>query len=108
MSDPSMADQNTHQVSPPLLGVHVPTREARATEAAPVDRAPMAIREFLGKRGSGAGADGAFGGLMLAAALSIIGIVLLIVFVLVQQSKMSLHEFGFKFFLRTAWNPVVG
>ena len=27
---------------------------------------------------------------------------------LIQQSKLSLHEFGFKFFLRTAWNPVIG
>ncbi len=52
--------------------------------------------------------DGAFGGLVLACALSIIAIVLLIVFVLVQNSKLSLHTFGFKFFTHTAWDPVSG
>ena len=102
-----MTDQETTHVAPPLVTVTMPVREPQQ-HSAPVERAPLAIREFLRKRGSGKAADGVFGGLMLACALSIIAIVLLIIFMLVQNSKLSLHEFGFKFFLRTAWNPVVG
>ncbi len=66
------------------------------------------IREYLGKRGSGSAADRFFGGLMLACALSILAIVGTILFVLVANSQLSLHAFGFKFFIRDAWNPVLG
>ncbi|MFC6645248.1 phosphate ABC transporter permease subunit PstC [Granulicella cerasi] len=71
-------------------------------------RAPAAVREFLRARSSGKVGDSVFRGLMLACGLSILAIVALIVVMLVQQSKLSLHEFGFKFFLRSAWDPVAG
>ena len=69
---------------------------------------PSAIRLFLQEKSSGRIADGAFGSVMLVCALSVILIVLLIVFVLVTNSKLSIHEFGFKFFMTSVWDPVSG
>ncbi|HEY4356071.1 MAG TPA: phosphate ABC transporter permease subunit PstC [Acidobacteriaceae bacterium] len=102
-----MAEQNTTEISPPLLHVSVVKQEARKP-APNVGRAPAGIRSFLHGRDSGALGDGVFKGLMLACALSIIAIVLLIVWVLIENSKLSLHAFGFAFFTRSAWNPVSG
>jgi phosphate transport system permease protein len=45
---------------------------------------------------------------MLLCGLSIFGIVLLILAILIFQSKLSLHQFGFGFFKSTAWDPVAG
>jgi phosphate transport system permease protein len=70
--------------------------------------APSPIREFLMKRGSGKLADGAFAGLMLVCALSIFAIVLLIATILVVRSKLSIAQFGFKFFAGQDWDPVSG
>jgi phosphate transport system permease protein len=70
--------------------------------------APSVIRQFLNQKSSGKVPDGAFAGLMLVCALSIFFIVLLIVFVLVRDSRLSLHAFGFKFFTGTVWDPVSG
>jgi phosphate transport system permease protein len=53
-------------------------------------------------------ADGAFAGAMVLCALSIFFIVVLIVFVLVANSTLSIHAFGWKFFSGTTWNPVSG
>jgi phosphate transport system permease protein len=69
---------------------------------------PSPIRQFLNTKSSGAGADGAFAGLMLVCALGIFVIVLLILFVLINSSKLSIHTFGFKFFAGTVWDPVSG
>ena len=66
------------------------------------------IRAFLKGRGKGAFADRTFASLMLLAALSIFGIVLFILVILILRSKLSLSQFGFKFFLRSAWDPVSG
>ena len=66
------------------------------------------VRDYLAKRGSGNGADKLFGGMMLAAALSILVIVCTILFVLVTNSRLSLHAFGLRFFIQDAWNPVLG
>ncbi len=60
------------------------------------------------KRGSGKLADGAFAGLMLVCALSIFAIVLLIATILVVRSKLSIAQFGFKFFAGQDWDPVSG
>jgi phosphate transport system permease protein len=43
---------------------------------------------------------------MLLCALSIFAIVALIATELVSSSRLSLHKFGFGFFLRSAWDPV--
>ena len=69
---------------------------------------PSAIRSFLQRRSAGRWADGAFGGLMLLCALSIFAIVLLIIVVLVANSRLSIHQFGWKFFKGDQWDPVSG
>jgi phosphate transport system permease protein len=77
----------------------------------PLDEAaeePSAIRTYLRQRSSGRLGDSAFGGLMLLCALSIFVIVLLIVIVLVRDSRLSIHAFGWKFFTQKPWDPVSG
>ncbi len=53
-------------------------------------------------------ADFGFRYLMLACALSVLGVVVLIGWELVSQSRLSLHQFGFRFFLGQNWDPVSG
>ena len=108
-----MPEQISTQVpAPASASAPAPSRLQPAdTSSAPQPGAapqPSAIREYLINRSSGARADSFFGGLMLACALSILAIVLLILWVLVANSRLSLHAFGLKFFFRTAWNPVLG
>ena len=45
---------------------------------------------------------------MLLCASSIFAIVLFILFILIARSRLSLVQFGFKFFTRSAWDPVSG
>jgi phosphate transport system permease protein len=59
-------------------------------------------------RSSGKGADTAFSTVMLMCALSIFAIVLFILWTLVDQSRLSLHQFGFKYFTSSSWDPVAG
>ena len=66
------------------------------------------IRHFLQSRSSGGAADTVFGGVMLLAALSIFAIVLFILTILILRSSLTIHQFGFKFFTRSAWDPVSG
>jgi phosphate transport system permease protein len=66
------------------------------------------IRTFLNQRSSGRVADNAFAAAMLACACSIFVIVLFILTVLILRSHLSLVAFGWKFFLRQAWDPVAG
>lgn len=51
-------------------------------------------------------ADHAFYLAMLGCALSVIGIVALIVYELITKSNLSWHAFGLKFFFRSEWDPV--
>ena len=69
---------------------------------------PSAIRSFLQSKSSGRLADGGFAGLMVVCALSIFVIVLLIIFVLIVNSRLSIHTFGWKFFNGQVWDPVSG
>jgi phosphate transport system permease protein len=71
-------------------------------------QAPSPIRTFLNGRGSGALADSTFAGLMLVCALSIFAIVIFIATILVLRSKLSLAQFGLKFFMSSSWDPVAG
>ncbi len=100
MSEPS-------RVELPLLNLQVGEKGQRAP-APQVAKPPADIRTFLRSQTSGAVGDKIFSGLMLTCALSIIAIVLLIVVMLVQNSKLSLHAFGLSFFFKTAWDPVSG
>lgn len=52
--------------------------------------------------------DAVFQALIALAALSVFTIVVLIVVELVQNSKLSLHEFGLGFFYHENWDPVNG
>ena len=69
---------------------------------------PSPIREFLRKRGSGRVADNSFAAVMLICASSIFAIVFFIFGILVIHSRPSLAAFGWKFFTRSAWDPVSG
>jgi phosphate transport system permease protein len=91
--------------------VSQPAHTSRPQEVSPLSKAqsqPSPIRAFLQGRGSSAVADRAFGGLMLLCALSIFGIVVLIVTELILRSQLSIHKFGLPFFFRSAWDPVSG
>ncbi len=73
-----------------------------------VDSAASPIRDFLSRRGSGRLADRSFAAIMLVCALSIFAIVLFILFILIIRSRLSLAQFGWSFFARSAWDPVSG
>lgn len=70
--------------------------------------APSPIREFLSKRGSGKLVDNTFAGLMLVCACSIFAIVIFIASILILRSRLSMAQFGFKFFMGQNWDPVAG
>ncbi len=77
----------------------------------PVSSAPAApsmIREYLNNCDSGAMADKSFAAVMLLCACSIFAIVAFIFGILVVHSHLSLAQFGWKFFARSAWDPVSG
>jgi len=59
-------------------------------------------------RSSGKAADTTFLAIMLMCAFSIFAIVIFILFILIARSKLSISQFGFKFFTRSAWDPVSG
>jgi phosphate transport system permease protein len=91
------------------------TRPQTAPEVA-AGQAPLAVapveasahRRYLLSRGNSAVSDGAFKILMILCALSIFGIVALILFELVQRSQLTMHAFGFQFFWKTYFDPTTG
>lgn len=72
------------------------------------DRPDSPIRAFLSKRGSGRLADNTFAAVMLICACSIFAIVIFIFGILLIHSRLSLVQFGWRFFTRQAWDPVAG
>lgn len=93
-----------------VVPVSMTSEMTSARDGGPHASKPVAseVRRFLIERGSGHLADSTFAGLMIVCALSVILIVLLIVFVLVSNSRLSIHTFGFKFFQTSSWDPVNG
>jgi phosphate transport system permease protein len=90
----------------PAIGAHrlpgpQPVEKQDLTAAPVTSPAP----EALTKAGSPI-ADQVFYGTMLVCALSVLAIVGLIVFELITKSALSWHAFGFKFFVRSEWDPV--
>ncbi len=79
-----------------------------AARATPAEQGSSVIRSFLQKKSSGRMADGVFAGLMLICALAIFGIVVLILLMLIDQSRLSIHAFGLRFFINRVWDPVTG
>jgi phosphate transport system permease protein len=92
---------------PPIIP-NPPAVFASDAVAAPEAAIQSPIREFLNKRGSGRFADNSFAAVMLLCACSIFAIVLFIAAILTARSKLSLAQFGLKFFMRSAWDPVNG
>lgn len=105
MTQQQMTTEREPNPSEPAMPPAV-TNFVAAAEPAAAEGAPSAIRLFLRARGSGGVADRFFIGLMLLCALSIFGIVLFILMVLIVRSKLSLAQFGIKFFVHTGWDPV--
>ncbi|HEY5381824.1 MAG TPA: phosphate ABC transporter permease subunit PstC [Acidobacteriaceae bacterium] len=97
-----------------LSPVTLPTPEVnsggkRAESVAAAEPAPPSeIRKFLQTRSTSRLADGSFRGLMLLAAFSLFVIIALIVWMLVVNSKLSIHAFGWHFFTGRQWDPVGG
>jgi phosphate transport system permease protein len=79
-----------------------------AAAPATAETAPSPIREYLRKRGNGGLADRAFMVVVLLCACSIFAIVIFIAAILIVRSKLSIAQFGFHFFTRSAWDPVNG
>jgi phosphate transport system permease protein len=94
--------------SPLTLPSLAPAQFVPSSGPAPSEIPPSAIRDYLSKRGSGRLADSTFSVVMLICALSIFAIVLFIFYILISTSKLSLMQFGWKFFTRQAWDPVSG
>ncbi len=105
-----MTDERNSRSSPTVPPILPNPPASFAPEPVPpeVDAAPSAIRDFLRQRGSGRLADNSFAAVMLLCACSIFAIVLFIFGILVIHSRPSLVQFGWKFFTRQAWDPVMG
>ena len=80
--------------------------EAQTAQAGPV-AVPTPARSGRGARFAGL-PDTLFRGAMLACALSVLAIVGLVASELITRSKLSLHQFGWKFFVGDQWDPVSG
>ncbi len=77
--------------------------------AQPVARGKAAAPRAARSRGApGRLADGIFRYAMLACALSVAGVLALIVFELAANSRLSMREFGWRFFTHETWDPVMG
>jgi phosphate transport system permease protein len=100
-------EPNPHDPGAPLTTPALTSFVAASESSAP-GGAPSPIRQYLKSRGSGSLADQTFTGLMLVCALSIFAIVLFILTILIVRSKLTLVQFGFSFFTRSAWDPVSG
>lgn len=100
----------TERESEPSTPVSQPLEATVVAAAgpAPDSAAPSLIRDYLSKRGSGRIADNSFALLMLLCACSIFAIVIFIFWILTLRSHLSLAQFGWKFFTRSAWDPVSG
>ena len=105
MSLPTGQSESKPQV--PVIKAMVAQAEG-GLQGAAAPSVPSAIRNFLHAKSSGRLADGAFATVMVVCGLSIFAIVLLIVFVLVSNSRLSIHAFGWKFFATQTWDPVSG
>lgn len=98
-------DSASVQIAPPAI----PPQNQAPSAAAPENAGrPSPVREFLRRRSSGSAADQSFGVLMMLCAVSLFGIVALILITLIARSRLSQAQFGWHFFVHTAWDPVNG
>jgi phosphate transport system permease protein len=103
-SDPELNPSEKPSMSRPVAMVAA----QGDSQALVAEAEPSEIRKFLSTRGSGKIADQAFSALMLTCACSIFAIVIFIATILVLRSKLSLAQFGWKFFSSQSWDPVSG
>jgi phosphate transport system permease protein len=92
----------------PRQTVKAPTPQSPAVQAATPVLEPSPVRRFLLARGNSAVADRGFHWLMVLCALSIFGIVALILWQLILRSQLSWHAFGFRFFYQSFTDPDSG
>jgi phosphate transport system permease protein len=94
-------------MSSPIQPVRINTLVPDQKQASP---GPELVEKHKSLITSGPGhwADRLFKGSTLVAALSVLAIVLLILTELYSQSELSIHQFGFKFFTSSNWDPVAG
>jgi phosphate transport system permease protein len=102
MTEPASSKSSTISQAPAV------TQFVAAAPPAQAPGPPSPIRVFLSKRGSGSVPDGIFSALMLVCACSIFAIVIFIAAILIARSKLSLAQFGLKFFSSQEWDPVSG
>jgi phosphate transport system permease protein len=95
-------------MSAPVPKLDPPSRFMEETGPVASSGTLSPIRAYLNQRGSGRLADNSFTAIVLACAFSIFAIVIFIFSILVQSSHLSLVQFGWKFFTRSAWDPVSG
>ncbi|HEY4379644.1 MAG TPA: phosphate ABC transporter permease subunit PstC, partial [Acidobacteriaceae bacterium] len=110
MTPPRMTIERDSNPPGPIAPLKAPavTNFVGSAEPAAPEGAPSPIRRFLQARGSGSVADQTFAALMLLCGLSIFAIVVFILTILIEQSKLSLHQFGISFFKSSSWDPVAG
>jgi phosphate transport system permease protein len=101
-------ERDTKSSTPMPLPLPLTVAPKSGSSAAPVTLPPSQVRDFLRSRGSGQFADATFSTVMLICGLSIFAIVIFIASILVARSHLSLHQFGWRFFTRQAWDPVSG
>jgi phosphate transport system permease protein len=76
-----------------------PVEQTKVT-AVPAQPAPLL------RTGSGEVPDRVFKAAMTACGVAILGVLVLIIYELVERSSLSWHAFGFKFFAGSDWDPV--
>ena len=102
-----MALANPEQSSPKLNLVVQPRPEKDREMPVPAEQGPSA-RAMLERASTGTLADRIFRLVVLGCALSVLFIVGLILTEMLKQSRLSMHEFGWKFFSGHDWDPVSG
>jgi phosphate transport system permease protein len=102
-----MALANPEQSSP-KLNLVVPTRPDKEPATEPVIETGPSARALLEHSPTGTVADRIFRYVVLGCALSVLFIVGLILTEMLKQSRLSMHEFGWKFFSGHDWDPVSG
>ncbi len=93
--------------------VHKPMASMPPLAKRPVDRPRTAVAGALAKiRGSSPRSsripDAVFKALIILTAASVFAIVVLVVWELIDKSRLSLHQFGLGFFFGRNWDPVSG
>ena len=96
------------QAAPATMMKPLVAQQGAAVQAVASNTPPSVVRAFLQAKSSGKLADGAFASLMVICALAIFAIVVMILFVLIANSRLSMHAFGWKFFASQTWDPVSG